>query len=307
MAFSGVGEAISAPIFGLWTNKIGRVNPPLIASLVISMFANLIYFSMNAMPNAYILLISRFLSGTGSGNRGVYLAYVAAKSTQSNRTAAMALSSGGALVGLMLGPSSAALFTFLGPQGISIGGIQISMYTAPAFLAFIINILCVLLVLLFLDDRLDCRGEEQDTISRANVTEDEESSIGFIVRPDVIAVLVCMLTRAARMMVTSNVDSIGSPYAQLMFNFDDKEVLNYNALVQIGIGILTTTMLGIQAFTNYTQYISERANCMFGMIALLLFHVITFPAYPFGDSVNCPIVDNNREFINLKFVNFCLF
>lgn len=36
MALSGVGEAISAPIFGYWANRIGRVNPPLIASLLIS-------------------------------------------------------------------------------------------------------------------------------------------------------------------------------------------------------------------------------------------------------------------------------
>lgn len=67
MAFSGVGEAISAPIFGMWTNRIGRVNPPLIASLAISMVANLIYFFMNAISNSYVLLISRFLSGVGSG------------------------------------------------------------------------------------------------------------------------------------------------------------------------------------------------------------------------------------------------
>jgi MFS family permease len=67
MAFSGIGEAISAPLFGMWTNRIGRVNPPLIASLFVSMAANLIYFFMNSISNSYVLLLSRFLSGVGSG------------------------------------------------------------------------------------------------------------------------------------------------------------------------------------------------------------------------------------------------
>lgn len=127
------------------------------------------------------------------------------------------------------------------------------MYTAPALLAFSINILCVLLLVFFLDDRLDSRGKDEDTLSKANVT-DEESGSGFIVRPDVIAVLVCMTTRAARMLVTANMDSIGSPYAQIMFGFDEREVLDYNALIQFGIGVLTTFMLAIQAFTNYSKW-----------------------------------------------------
>jgi hypothetical protein len=167
------------------------------------------------------------------------------------------------------------------------------MYTAPALLAFIINVLCVGVLIYFLDDRLDCKGKETDTVSRVNVTEEDDSSNSFIVRPDVLAVLVCMLTRSARMLVTSNVDSIGSPYAALMFGFDETQVLEINAMVQIGIGILTTTMLGIQAFTNYTHWISERVNCVFGMCALLVFHLITFPYPFFGSSVNCPTSGND--------------
>lgn len=188
------------------------------------------------------------VSGANNAQR-----YTAAMSTKSDRTKAMALSSGGALVGIMLGPSVQIFFTFLGSTGIQFSFIRISMYTAPALLAFVINVLCVFLLLIFLDDRLDCRGVEQDTQSRVNVTEDE-SNPGLEIRPDLIAVIVCMLTRAARMMVTANGDSVGSPYAQLMFGFNEEEVLNYSAYAQTGIGVLTTAMLAIQAFTDYTKW-----------------------------------------------------
>jgi hypothetical protein len=165
----------------------------------------------------------------------------------------MALSSGGALVGIMLGPSIQIFFTFLGSQGIEFGPIRFSMYTAPALLAFVINVLCVLLLVVCLDDRLDNRGVDQDTQSRANVTEEDEPNPGLTIRPDLIAVIVCMLTRAMRMLVTSNVDSIGSPYAQLMFGLNEHEVLNYSAYAQAAIGVLTTAMLTIQAFTSYIK------------------------------------------------------
>lgn len=72
MALSGVGEAVSAPLFGYWTNRVGRVNPPLLASLVISMVANASYMCLNGLPQTltpYALLFSRFLSGAGSGKR----------------------------------------------------------------------------------------------------------------------------------------------------------------------------------------------------------------------------------------------
>ncbi|KAI6240973.1 Transporter, major facilitator family protein [Aphelenchoides fujianensis] len=249
------------------------------------------------------LLASRFLSGAGSGNRGTFLAYTASASTKSDRTRAMALCGGGALIGLTAGPSVQVLFTWLGPQGFSLGPIRFSMFTAPALLAFIINVLCVILLKIFLDDRLDNRGKEEDTVSRITVTgadddctisEDLESQTEAPIRADVLAILVCMLTRAARMLITANIESVGSPFSEIMFGFDETEVLRYNSLAQGGIGLLTTIMLAVYAFTNYTKWISERMNCIVAMIALLFFHLITF-SYPFlPGSVECPVDANDQ-------------
>lgn len=70
MAFSGLGEAISAPLFGYWTNQIGRVNKPLLTSLCFTVVGNIMYFSLNAFSKPslrYILPLTRFLTGAGSG------------------------------------------------------------------------------------------------------------------------------------------------------------------------------------------------------------------------------------------------
>jgi MFS family permease len=70
MALSGVGEALSAPVFGYFTNRIGRVNPPLLASIGLSVIGNISYACLNGFPRAlmpYMLLCSRFISGASSG------------------------------------------------------------------------------------------------------------------------------------------------------------------------------------------------------------------------------------------------
>lgn len=121
----------------------------------------------------------------------------------------------------------------------------------------------VFLLTAFLDDRLDNKGKENDTISTMDVavsdddsvdTTDTSSSLKNVSSIDVIAVLVCMTTRSARMLVTSNMESIGSPYSQLMFGFNEVDVLHYNSLVQSGQGFLTGVMFIVYACTNYTKW-----------------------------------------------------
>ncbi|KAI6235479.1 MFS domain-containing protein [Aphelenchoides besseyi] len=306
MGVSGLGEAIGAPLFGYWLNRSGRLKFPVITSFCISMVANLSYAGLNAVPielMSFAILVSRFLAGAGSGNRGCFLAYTASASTKSDRTKSMALTGGGALIGLTAGPAVQGLFTWL-KEGVSVGPFRLSMYSAPAILAFFINVLCAILLPIVLDDRLDNRGKEEDTISKLDVTvETDHESLEdcecqnplLTVRPDVLAILICMLTRAARMLVTANVESIGSPYSQIMFGFNDAEVLNYNSASQAAIGALTTLMLVIYAFTHYSNWISERLNCIIAMIALLGFHLLTF-SYPFlpNAPLNCPLNSNNE-------------
>lgn len=75
MAFSGIGEAISAPIFGYWTNRTGRVTKPLLTSLCITAMGNISYLCLNAFSLSllpFILPLTRFLTGAGSGKLTFY-------------------------------------------------------------------------------------------------------------------------------------------------------------------------------------------------------------------------------------------
>ncbi|EYC25062.1 hypothetical protein Y032_0012g1678 [Ancylostoma ceylanicum] len=288
MAVSGVGEAVAAPILGYWTNRTGVVIPPLVASVVMSIVGNVIYMCLNNVPvplRKCGLLVSRFLNGAGSGNRGTFFAYIAAASEPTDRARAMALSGGGALIGLNVGPAVQMLFTWIGSDGVDVGFMRISMYTAPAILAIVINLACIVLLLVFLKDGLDrFTASDSDSVSTYSIAAAEDSDLERnsvkTVRMDILAAVVCMWTRAARMLITANVESIGSPFSQVMFGLDNKQVLNYNAMMQGAVGVLTTVMFLVYVFTPYSKWISERLNCLGAMVALLFFHLLTF-SWPF--------------------------
>ncbi|WKY02470.1 hypothetical protein Q1695_016047 [Nippostrongylus brasiliensis] len=277
---------------GYWTNCSGKIVPPLIASVGLSIVGNALYMCLNEVPlgwRTYALLLSRFLNGAGSGNRGTYFAYIAAASDAGDRARSMALSGGGALIGLNVGPAVQMLFTWIGAEGVHVGFMRISMYTAPALLAIAINIICVIFLLIFLEDGLDRFNEqESDNVSTYSIAaasdSDLERNTVKTVRMDVLAVVVCMWTRAARMLITANIESIGSPFSEVMFGLNNEQVLNYNSMMQGAVGVLTTVMFVVYAVTDYSKWVSERLNCLGAMVALLGFHLLTF-SWPFLSGV----------------------
>ncbi|VDM53372.1 unnamed protein product [Angiostrongylus costaricensis] len=276
MAVSGVGEAVAAPILGYWTNCSSKVVPPLMSSVGMSIVGSVIYMCLNKVPlvwRTYGLLLSRFLNGAGSGNRGTYFAYIAAASEAPDRARSMALSGGGALIGLNVGPAVQMMFTWIGDEGVDIGFMRLSMYTAPALLAILVNVSCALILLFFLDDGLDrFSNPDTDSVSAYSIAaasdSDLERNVVHPIRVNMLAVVVCMWTRAARMLITANIESTGSPFSEVMFGLDNEQVLNYNSLTQGAVGALTAVM------------VSERMNCLCAMIALLVFHLLTF-SWPF--------------------------
>ncbi|KAK6021183.1 hypothetical protein OSTOST_13155 [Ostertagia ostertagi] len=151
------------------------------------------------------------------------------------------------------------LFTWIGGEGVDVGFMRISMYTAPAILAIVINIACVIFLVFCLEDGLDrYNGSDSDNVSTYSIAaasdSDLERNAVKTVRMDVLAVVVCMWTRAARMLITANVESIGSPFSEVMFGLDNEQVLNYNSMMQGAVGVLTTMMFIVYAFTDYSKW-----------------------------------------------------
>ncbi|KIH55233.1 hypothetical protein ANCDUO_14614 [Ancylostoma duodenale] len=172
------------------------------------------------------------------GNRATFFAYIAAASEPTDRARAMALSGGGALIGLNAGPAVQMLFTWIGYDGVDIGFMRISMYTAPALLALLINFACIVLLAVFLNDGLDrFSAPDTDSVSTYSIAAAEDSDLDESHSRDKFLSF-----------------SIGSPFSQVMFGLDNKQVLNYNAIMQGAVGGLTAVMVVVYALTPYSKW-----------------------------------------------------
>lgn len=138
------------------------------------------------------------------------------------------------------GPALQLIFTPLGYPGFKIFGFQLSMYNAPAFLACAMNLMGALaLRFLFI--------EEYAGIVESPKAESSKSEVS-LPPYDVIAVFICYFTRFTQMFINTNLETIGSPFAMMMFNWSEQNAVTFTAAAQGCVGILT--------FLTYFAYIA---------------------------------------------------
>uniref|UniRef100_A0A914C8P6 Major facilitator superfamily (MFS) profile domain-containing protein n=1 Tax=Acrobeloides nanus TaxID=290746 RepID=A0A914C8P6_9BILA len=148
-AFS-LGQAISSPLLGYWSNKAKSIKPPLTLTLSMMMLANIIYGCIelfSTKDRSYIMMATRFIAGFAAGDVAVMRSYSATAAIKEERPKAIVISSAAWNLGMTLGPAVPVIFSPLGYPGWKISeNLHLDMYTAPAWLSFINNIISMLVL-----------------------------------------------------------------------------------------------------------------------------------------------------------------
>ena len=167
-----LGQIISSPLVGWWSNKSRQTKSCLYYGIITMLTGNIIYFFTGIIPfeKKYVILISRFITGFGSckykdledkqasykisANVSLLKAYATSASTGSDRSKAIAYVTGGLALGMTTGPALQLIFTPLGPKGFRLlCNLYLNIYTAPAVMACAINITGGLLIYFFFVER----------------------------------------------------------------------------------------------------------------------------------------------------------
>uniref|UniRef100_A0A1I8BQD9 MFS domain-containing protein n=1 Tax=Meloidogyne hapla TaxID=6305 RepID=A0A1I8BQD9_MELHA len=193
IAIYSVGQIISAPLFGYWSNKIQQVRLPLFVGLALMFMGNLCYLSleMTTIPKLYILLFGRFMTGMGSGiqfltvshknkcsgNVCLLRTYASTASTSKDRIRAIAFVTCGQALGSTSGPAFQLLFTSFTYPGTTIfGQLRFNLYTGPAFLACTMNLFgTIILMFLFKEVYAGLHHEEKNKIVTVENGESNKS------------------------------------------------------------------------------------------------------------------------------------
>lgn len=106
-------QLVVSPFWGRLSDRIGR-RPLILAGLILSAAAYVIFGLAEAI---WLLFASRIVQGAGGGITGVVQAYVADAVEPEERTKALGWLTAATSAGVMIGPASGSLATYLGPEG----------------------------------------------------------------------------------------------------------------------------------------------------------------------------------------------
>uniref|UniRef100_A0A183C7Z9 MFS domain-containing protein n=1 Tax=Globodera pallida TaxID=36090 RepID=A0A183C7Z9_GLOPA len=147
IAMYSVSQIIASPILGIWSNRIGKLKPPLIFCNLTMFVGNFMYFLVELFPTEqtrYVMVISRFIAGIGWAQVGLLKSFASSASVTKDRTKATAFITGGVAMGVTLGPALQMLFTFIDYPGVPLCAfgfcLNISMFTVPALFASLVNL-----------------------------------------------------------------------------------------------------------------------------------------------------------------------
>ncbi|KAL3123468.1 hypothetical protein niasHT_004640 [Heterodera trifolii] len=287
VAAYSLGQLLGSPLFGLVSNRMRKIRYVLYVGLLLMFFGNALYLSVHfcqeERQRKYWLWAARFVTGIGSGNISLLKAYASTASVPENRSRAIALITGGVALGQTIGPALQFLFTPFGSPGSDLPfGLQLSKYTAPAFMACIMNVVNAWCIkTMFVENYVGVHSSESERKQKSNTNNEKITSKKPKLPPyDKRAALLCYGTRFTQMFVNSNFEAIGSPLAMMMFAWTSDQVLIYISLAQGIMSLLAFLTYLVFIVTKIDKVVNDRANLLASLYVLLMFFLITY-SYPF--------------------------
>ncbi|CAD6189148.1 unnamed protein product [Caenorhabditis auriculariae] len=284
-------QCIGSPFFGYWSNKIGQVRIPLIFGYLIMAAGNITYLSLQFLPSYHLqmMMLARFIAGAGTGNMSLLRAYVSTASTSTDRSRALACVSGGIAVGTMIGPGMQLLFTPLGEKGVDFV-LNLNIYTAPALFSLGLNIVGLVFVKFWFVEH---------TVIQVEASKIDGEVETKLPDPNIVALMVCILTRFTQIFVQTSIETLGSAYSMMMFGFEKEQAVSVNAGVHMAAGTIAALFYVFFILFNPKKFIRVRSFCALSLFFMLLMFIATY-SYPFlGEKVhlssNASDADCNRE------------
>uniref|UniRef100_A0A915MBD3 Major facilitator superfamily (MFS) profile domain-containing protein n=1 Tax=Meloidogyne javanica TaxID=6303 RepID=A0A915MBD3_MELJA len=276
VASYSLGQMIASPIVGYLSNRLKKIRHLLYIGIFLAFLGNALYLCVHLFPieeRRYALLIGRFVTGIGSSNISLLKAYASSASTQRDRSRAIALVTGGVALGMTMGPAFQLLFTPIGYPGpnILISGLMLSMYTAPALMACIMNAVNAFCIFAYF------REVYAGVISSRSQINRNEPALPKI---DKRALFLCYFTRFTQMFINTNLETLGASLAMVLFAWTRTESVKYFSAAQAIMSLLAFLIYVGFIMFRFDRFLHERCNVIASLFALLLFHVLTY-SYPF--------------------------
>lgn len=229
-------------------------------------------------PSISVLFFSRMLVGFGSATTSIARAHITKSVSSEDRTCHLAYLSGLQFFGFAVLPIVAGIMAFL-PE-CSILGMKLNLFTYPAFLLMIANLLCAIIVYKFYTDpvaveenRLSC---DRDTNNHTAVTKYSSISVSIpdthkgkqssdnIKKPNYSAAILCLLINLVFRGISAQLETISIPFMIEQFHISPS-----SASIYMGIIGIFGTMLYF-CFKPLSTFYSDRLLALSGLVFIAI-------------------------------------
>uniref|UniRef100_A0A183C3K9 MFS domain-containing protein n=1 Tax=Globodera pallida TaxID=36090 RepID=A0A183C3K9_GLOPA len=279
-------QMLFSPLLGIWAKRTGQMRVPLLVCNAAMLVGNVLYFVIEWFPVGWmkhVMLLSRLVAGIGPAQISLLVAYATVASVDNDRSRAMAWTTGGIAMGITIGPTFQWLFTFIGYPGWRPNQwVSINMFTATALFAISTNVLIHFLLQFFFREStvgiLDTTINDNDNNKKKSAAL--ECAIQKLPPYDRWALALCCAMRFTQYLIFTNLETIGTSYAMMMFGWSSTDVVTYESFAHTARGLLTLLVYCMYIFFNLGHKINERLTCLFSLFGLMAFHFVTYP-WPF--------------------------
>ncbi|GMR56317.1 hypothetical protein PMAYCL1PPCAC_26512, partial [Pristionchus mayeri] len=273
IAAYSVGQAIASPVFGVWNQRTMSTKYPVGLGLIFCILGNALYGVLPSFTSGvkWIMLVSRFIIGFGSGNYAVLRSYTSSASVPRDKMKAIALAMGSYVLGISFGPAIQMVFTPIG-DGFTVGVFHFNMFTIPAFTMCIIN--AISLILLFTVFK-----EEYAGILSKSDRAGKDGEYFVLPKADWVACAVCIYMFFIQNCVSTMMETLSSPITMALYGFNDQQAIVSSGIAQAvssTIEIFNNSML---AFTRLGK-VNPRYILLVGLAGFSFYHLCILP-YPF--------------------------
>ncbi|XP_065584785.1 major facilitator superfamily domain-containing protein 8-like isoform X2 [Artemia franciscana] len=227
-----LGQLIASPLAGYVGKRFGTIRIPLFATLFLFTAGMVFYAMLGAIPppRRYWMLGSRFVTGMAAATVALSLSYASQATTEAERTTGISIVNFSQTIGFMIGPVIQSALTGIGCEGISmgIGDLSFNMYTAAAWIAACLGVLNMIVLLPGIFTEYNIAEKERAMMSKKAKDENRADLSGM--KPDYVAVGVCLVTFAIIIFNFIFTETLATPMAIDNFAWTEEE-----AVAKVGI------------------------------------------------------------------------
>ncbi|CAD5228457.1 unnamed protein product [Bursaphelenchus xylophilus] len=268
---NALGQLIACPLFGFWSRRVSTIVTPIYLCLTLTLLGNILFLTAAFLPDnaKFVILISRFVIGTGEAVLTLTRSYTAMASLPSDRSKAYGFSAAGLALGLLVGPAIQIAFSFLDYPGILLfSRLRLNLYTiAP--LAVLLTTLIELFVFKFVFE------ETYPAIVKDKTTQEK-------IRCDKLAMVVMYFARFCQYFSFACAETLAATYIMSMYAKTHDETATLLSILNTIEGLLALAAYVFFIVVKVEKWISFRLLSIIGFLGLTIlpFAGIPYPFYP---------------------------